>query len=169
MHPLQTMQYCPSCGSKHFAIDTDRSRCCSDCGFTLYSNAAAAVAAIITDAKGRILLTTRAFDPAKGKLDLPGGFVDHNETAEQALRREIQEELGVEITDISYLSSESNIYPFGGLEVHTLDLFFTAHIAPNATLTPNDDVRSAQFYKLSNVIINEIGLPSIRKVLSRRL
>lgn len=45
MHPLEPFKYCPRCGSPHFAIDTDRSKRCADCGFVYYSNAASAVAA----------------------------------------------------------------------------------------------------------------------------
>jgi ADP-ribose pyrophosphatase YjhB (NUDIX family) len=78
-HPLIAFEYCPRCGSHNFMINSERSRHCSDCGFTYYSNASASTAAIITNSKGEILLTTRAFEPAKGKLDLPGGFVDMNE------------------------------------------------------------------------------------------
>lgn len=169
MHPLHPLTHCPKCGSTAFDTDTGRSRRCNKCGFTLYSNAAAAVAVIIRDSENRILLTTRAFDPAKGMLDLPGGFVDHNETAEDALHREVKEELDIEIHNVRYLCSRPNIYPFGGLDVHTLDLIFTADIAPNDVINVADDVADAQFYPLSAVIINKIGLQSIKNVLTQLL
>lgn len=51
---------------------------------------AAAVAGLIFNEKGQLLLTIRAKDPGKGLLDLPGGFVDMGENADQALRREIE-------------------------------------------------------------------------------
>ena len=97
-HPLESFVYCPRCGSHNFAINGERSRRCADCGLTYYANASASTAAIITNSKGEVLLTTRAFEPAKGKLDLPGGFVDMYETAEEALIRELKEETGY-ITD----------------------------------------------------------------------
>ena len=99
-HPLIAFEYCPRCGSHNFAINGERSRHCSDCGFTYYANASAATAAIITNSKSEILLATRAFEPAKGKLDLPGGFVDMNETAEEALIRELKEELNINVITI---------------------------------------------------------------------
>lgn len=112
------------------------------------------------------MLTTRALDPARGALDLPGGFVENNETAEDALRREVSEELGVELQTIEYLTTQPNLYPFSGFEVHTLDMIFRATIDPDAVLKPSDDVADAQFYELSSVVLEKVGLPSIKKVLS---
>lgn len=166
MHPLDPFRYCPRCGSPHFNTATERSKRCADCGFDYYSNAAAAVAAVITDTQGRTLLTTRAFEPARGTLDLPGGFVENGETAEEALRREVREELGIELNTLAYLTSQPNIYPFAGIEIHTLDMIFRASITPGDTISPSDDVAQAQFYELSPVVLNRVGLPSIRKVLS---
>lgn len=165
MHPLETFKYCPRCGSREFAERTDRSKGCGVCGLEYYANASAAVAAIITDGTGRVLLTTRAYAPAKGSLDLPGGFVDHDETAEEALRREVREELGVELTDARYLESRPNVYNYSGVDVHTLDLIFSATIAPDAVIRPADDAADAQFYELSPVVIGRVGLQSIQTVL----
>lgn len=169
VHPLESFKYCPRCGSPHFEIEGERSKHCRECGFTYYANASAAVAAIITDSENRVLLTTRAFEPAMGMLDLPGGFVDHDETAEEALHREVHEELGIGIKDVKYMTSRPNIYPFGGVEVHTLDLIYTATMEDGARIEVDDDVAAAQFYELSDVIINKIGLHSIRQVLTEML
>ena len=114
-HPLERFEYCPRCGSHNFAINGVRSRHCSKCGLTYYANASASTAAIITNSKGEILLTTRAFEPAKDKLDLPGGFVDMNETAEEALIRELKEELNIEVTNPIYLFSLPNEYNFSDI------------------------------------------------------
>ena len=93
---MKDFNYCPKCGKKTLQGNPRRIEC-SACGFVFYFNAASAVAAIIQK-DNTILLTTRAREPEKGKLDLPGGFVDHNETAQEALQREIREELNIEIT-----------------------------------------------------------------------
>lgn len=166
-HPLKAFEYCPRCGSKQFAIHGERSRQCSQCGFTYYANASASTAAIITNSKGEVLLATRAFNPAKGKLDLPGGFVDMNETAEEAIIREIKEELNLDIQNPQYLFSLPNEYNFSGITVHTLDLFFKIEIDDNAIITSADDVASAQFYDLNNVNIEDIGLNSIKKAIEK--
>ena len=166
-HPLVAFEYCPICGSKQFEINGERSRHCHDCKFTYYANASASTAAIITNSKGEILLTTRAFEPAKGKLDLPGGFVDMNETAEEAIIRELKEELNIDINNPTYLYSLPNEYNFSGITVHTLDMFFKVKVDDNIQIKTDDDVASAQFYDLKDVNIENIGLNSIKKVINK--
>lgn len=166
-HPLERFEYCPQCGSHNFAINGVRSRHCSKCGLTYYANASASTAAIITNSKGEILLTTRAFEPAKDKLDLPGGFVDMNETAEEALIRELKEELNIEVTNPIYLFSLPNEYTFSDITIHTLDMFFKVEVDDDAKFTADDDVASAQFYDLKDVNIEDIGLNSIKKAIQK--
>ena len=166
-HPLKTLCYCPRCGSEQFKINGERSRHCSNCDLTYYANASASTAAIIINSKGEVLLTTRAFNPAKGMLDLPGGFVDMNETAEDAIIREIKEELNIDIKNPQYLFSLPNEYEFSGITVHTLDLFFLVKIDDDITITANDDVASAQFFDLKHVNIEHIGLKSIKTAIEK--
>ena len=166
-HPLKTLCYCPRCGSEQFKINGERSRHCSNCDLTYYANTSASTAAIIINSKGEVLLTTRAFNPAKGMLDLPGGFVDMNETAEDAIIREIKEELNIDIKNPQYLFSLPNEYEFSGITVHTLDLFFLVKIDDDITITANDDVASAQFFDLKHVNIEHIGLKSIKTAIEK--
>ena len=79
---------------------------------------------MIVNDKGEILFTKRSVDPHKGMLDLPGGFVDIMESAENALVREIKEELNLNIEHFQYFMSSPNEYIFGGLSVFTLDLAY---------------------------------------------
>lgn len=166
-HPLKTLCYCPRCGSKQFEINGERSRHCSNCDLTYYANASASTAAFITNSKGEVLLTTRAFNPAKGMLDLPGGFVDINETAEEAIIREIKEELNICITNPQYLFSLPNEYEFSDVTIHTLDLFFLVKIDDNTIITTDDDVASAQFFNLKHVNLEHIGLKSIKTAIEK--
>lgn len=125
---------------------------------------AAAVAALITDGDGRLLLTRRAYDPCVGMLDLPGGFVNHGESAEEALKREIAEELGVCIKNIRYFGSWPNSYLYSGLDYKTLDLAFLAEISDASSLRPGDDVADLFFASPSDIKYEEIAFPSIRKI-----
>ena len=84
-HPLHQFRFCPKCGSSQFAENNEKSKKCADCGFVYYFNSSAAVVAVIENAAGEILVARRAKDPAKGTLDLPGGFIDMHETAEEAV------------------------------------------------------------------------------------
>ena len=166
-HPLQAFAYCPHCGSAHFKEDGPRSKHCTECGFNFYLNPAAAVAALITNSNGKLLLTKRAFEPKKGTLDLPGGFAEPGETMEEALKREIYEELGTDIINIGYFTSQPNRYPFGGLTVHTLDCFFTAQLPTDSKPKANDDVAAYTWIAAEKIDLQQIGLTSIREAVSK--
>ena len=163
MHPLYQFHFCPKCGSRHFIENNEKSKKCLDCGFVYYFNSSAAIAVIIENEKNEILVATRAKDPAKGTFDLPGGFIDMYETAEEAVYREVLEETGLRITSVHYLFSIPNIYLFSGFEVHTVDMFFRCKTDDFSHLKANDDVAELQFIARKSLNPDDFGLISIRK------
>ena len=92
MHPLEKFRFCPVCGSSKWEIHNFKSKQCGDCGFTYYGNPSAANVALIINEKNELLVVRRKKDPAKGTLDLPGGFTDMEESGEQGVIREVLEE-----------------------------------------------------------------------------
>jgi 8-oxo-dGTP pyrophosphatase MutT (NUDIX family) len=78
---------------------------------------------------GQILLVERAQQPSKGKLDFPGGFVDYHESNEQALKRELLEELQLPIDNMQYLFSYPNRYLYKDVLYSTVDSFFEVSLA----------------------------------------
>ena len=80
MHPLELFKYCPKCGSPHFEVNNEKSKRCADCGFVYYFNSSAATVAFILNDKNELLVCRRGKEPAKGTLDLSGGFIDMHET-----------------------------------------------------------------------------------------
>ncbi|NCC09859.1 MAG: NUDIX domain-containing protein [Bacteroidia bacterium] len=168
-HPLSQFNYCPKCGSDNFHIHNEKSRKCADCHFVYYFNASAATVALILNEKRELLVCRRAKDPAKGTLDLPGGFVDMYETAEEGVRREVKEETGLEIEKSTYLFSLPNLYVYSGFQVHTLDLFFLCQVKDCSHLKAMDDVTDSFFIPLQEITIEAFGLGSIRKGLFRFL
>ena len=107
-NPIERIEYCPQCAAQAFGRTTRKKLQCQACAFTLYMNAVAAVSALIVDDRERLLVTVRTRAPAQGRLDLPGGFVDPGETAEQAVTREIKEELGLDVPQLTYFCTEPN-------------------------------------------------------------
>lgn len=162
-HPLRLFQFCPKCGSGHFIENNKQSKRCETCGFVLYFNPKGAVVGIITNEKGDILVCRRAKEPAKGMLDLPGGFMDSFETAEEAIAREIKEETGLTVTNSKYLFSLPNTYLYSEFEVHTIDLFFLCQVTSLQHLIPQDDVESCQFMPKEQIHPENFGLASIQK------
>lgn len=117
---------CPICQSKNIAYKDNRKWICSDCGFDLYNNVAAAVGLIIEDTDGTVIFEVRAKEPRKGYLALPGGFCDQDESAEEACIRECQEETGIKPASINYIASFPNTYIYKEITYKTCDLFFSA-------------------------------------------
>ena len=168
-HPLHQFIYCPKCGSNRFVEHNVKSKKCLDCGFVYYFNPSAAVVAVIENEKGEMLVAIRAKDPAKGTLDLPGGFVDMYETAEEAVAREVLEETSLKVVSTEYLFSIPNLYVYSGFEVQTVDLFFFFFINDFNNLNAKDDVAQLQFVARKNLHPADFGLVSIRKGIEKLL
>lgn len=169
MHPLSQFKYCPKCGSNFFVENNFKSKKCNDCGFVYYFNSCGATVALILNKNKELLVATRASDPAKGTLDLPGGFIDPYETAEEAVIREVKEESGLCVDHTEYLFSLPNIYMYSGFEVHTIDLFYLCHVSDTSSLKAEDDVSALEFIKLADIDIQKFGLKSIKAGLSKIL
>lgn len=171
MHYLDKFKYCPVCGSNHFVENDFKSKRCEDCGFVYYFNAAAAVACIIENERGELLMCRRACEPAKGTLDIIGGFVDPEESSTQAMVREMQEETGTEIReeDLQFLFSIPDIYEYSKLTIHSCDTFFKTMIPSKTSLKAEDDVAELMWMKKEDINTTEIGLISIRQAVERYL
>jgi 8-oxo-dGTP pyrophosphatase MutT (NUDIX family) len=135
----------------------------------LFFNAAAAVAAFVTDPAGRVLYVRRSRDPGKGRLGMPGGFVDPGETAEEALLREVREEVGLDIGPLTYLGSWPNRYLYRDVVYTTLDLFFVAPAVDPASAQPLDAVDRIEWLAPARVDPGEIAFDSMRAALERYL
>lgn len=145
-HPKNVIKYCPRCGCKDFTCKgAGRSFKCEGCHFDLYFNNSAAVACLIFNGDGKLLLARRAIEPAFGMLDLPGGFVEPMENAEEAVIREINEELGVKVVKSEFLGSFPNEYVFSGFSVFTLDLAFICIVDDLSAIVPADDVSGVEY------------------------
>jgi len=168
MHPLYKFRYCPACGSSHFEENNFKSKRCQDCGFVYYANPSAATAAFIVRG-GNLLVARRAKQPALGTLDLPGGFVDMDETVEQGMKREIREETGMEVEAMDYLFSIPNLYEYSGMTIHTADMFFRAEVGADARPVPADDAASLEWMPIDSINPDYFGLWSIRQGVIRFL
>lgn len=158
---------CPKCGNPFTKISA-RNTLCKNCGLDYYVNPRPCNAIIIQDKNNRILLVKRAIDPAKGLWDLPGGFMDLDETAEESVVREAKEELGVNVDDIQYLFSGYARYEYKGLNYHTLGFVFTAKIV-SGDVKPHDDVAEIQFFSADEIPWDELAFPVLKRTIQHYL
>jgi ADP-ribose pyrophosphatase YjhB (NUDIX family) len=165
-HSLDIFRFCPVCGSPHFKANNVKSKKCADCGFVYYLNPSAATAAFIENEKGELLVCRRGKEPAKGTLDLPGGFSDMEETCAETIAREIKEELNLTVDRSEILFSLPNWYRYSGMNIPTLDFFFRCKISDFSTLQAADDVADAFFITPEELAPEQFGLTSIRKAVT---
>ncbi|HRF86630.1 MAG TPA: NUDIX domain-containing protein [Alloprevotella sp.] len=168
-HPLASFRFCPRCGASGFADHDTRSRRCPACGFVYYHNASASTVAVIFNPRGELLVTRRALEPARGTLDLPGGFVDPGESLDEGLLREVREETGAEAEIEEYLFSLPNTYTYSGFEVHTADAFFRCRLKAGEQPQAADDAAELLWLPAEEIRPEDFGLASIREGVRRIL
>ena len=160
---MTTARFCLQCGGRLRAIREGGKprRRCPRCGWTFYGNPVPAAVAVLRRGR-RILLTRRAYPPFAGTWDLPGGFLEPGERPEQALRRELREELGITVRDARLLLFETDRYGPNGVPV--LAVTYEA-VLPSGRIRPGDDVSEARWFAEDALPYRAIGFPSIRRSL----
>jgi ADP-ribose pyrophosphatase YjhB (NUDIX family) len=138
-------RYCTTCG-KLTTQKNDSLFVCEDGHDNWINPALGTCAYIIKD--GKVLFGVRSFDPGKGKLDVPGGFVEVGESAEQAAIREAKEEFGIDIT----LKSCFGTYPSTYDGRPALNIVFIADMT-DQPITPLDDMSGGEpvWYDIENL------------------
>ena len=166
--------FCPSCASKNISFKKEKLFNCPDCGFEYYHNTAAATGCVI-NANGRLLFLVRGKEPAKGKLDLAGGFVDPGEGVLEGLYREIREEIGwsppipqgVSLADyFTLFASFPNRYPYKNIIYNTCDMYFFLN-APGLSerdIVPEQaEIAAVRFLKPEEIDYTEFAFDSTRR------
>lgn len=105
-----------------------------------------AVAAIVFDAAGRVLLIERGRPPGIGQWTVPGGKVQHGEALAVAVAREVREETGLEVTVGALVEVVERVVPAEAGAYHYVILDYLAVATdPTAAPVPGDDARAAAF------------------------
>lgn len=160
--PAEMVKFCPQCGAPAEGEPGRVPFQCRHCGLHLYFNPTVATAIFLFDSRNRCLFLRRANEPAKGKLGVPGGFVDFDETIEAGMAREVMEEVGIKIREPQFLCSRPNRYDFRGIIYPVCDLVFTGRAVAPQKAKPLDEVHELLWRRLADIDPEELAFPSMR-------
>lgn len=162
MQVQDAFNFCPRCGAK-FNKQPGFSKCPA-CGLNYYFNPKPVQSAILKNDKGEYLFVVRAVEPRKGCLDFPGGFVEEGENFEETTRREIKEELGIDLVKLEYLSTHVDEYLFDGINYKVSGVTYLGELPKGAELKPADDVSGVEFYKLEDIPMDRLAFTSMHEM-----
>ncbi len=145
-HPFR---FCPVDGSPLADPGRDGGTRCGTCGRSWYRNSSPVVGCVIVR-HGRALVTVRGIEPHEGKLDVPGGFLLNGEHPVAGLKREVQEELGIEIDVGVEDCVQMTPHPYAHEEDFNLALGFRARWVAGDP-APADDVADVRWVSRDEV------------------
>ncbi|HWE64885.1 MAG TPA: NAD(+) diphosphatase [Chloroflexota bacterium] len=134
----RTHQFCGQCGTPTVAVPGERARECPACGLRSYPRISPAVIVLVT--RGERLLLTRGHQFPEGFYGVLAGFVEAGESLEETVEREIQEEVGLTVTDVRYFGSQPWPFP------HQLMIGFTARWAAGEIRVDPQELADAAWF-----------------------
>lgn len=163
---MKPFRFCPACGSE-LAAGGDGGGRCERCGRSWYRNPAPTVGVAVVDGD-RALVTVRARPPERGRLDVPGGFLEPGEHPIDGLRREVREEIGidVDVSEADFVQAAPHRYGEGGDWV--LALGFAGRYA-GGEVACRDDVADARWVRSGELDELDFAWPHDRELVRRAL
>ncbi len=134
----RTNRFCGACGTPTDAVGHERVKRCPACGLTAYPRIAPAMMVQVT--RGRELLLGRGLNFPPGRYSALAGFVEAGESIEDAIHREVYEEVGVEVTKLRYFGSQTWPFP------NSLMIAFQAEYAGGELRPDPGELADAQWF-----------------------
>jgi NAD+ diphosphatase len=131
-------RYCGACGAEMSRADGERAMKCASCGQVAYPRISPAMMVLVK--RGPALLLARNVAAPPGRFSALAGFLEPGESVEDAIHREVREEVGVAVGDLRYFASQS--WPFPG----SLMLAFTAEYAGGDVVCDTSEIAEARWF-----------------------
>lgn len=150
---MSPFKFCPKCSNVFVSKKPDghdsEELMCESCGFVFWQNSKPTASALIIDKDKKLLLVKRAIEPHKGMWDVPGGFLELGEHPEDGVKREMKEELGIDIIVNKFIGIIMDRYGDND-NVWTLNIFYEARIASGVP-TPASDVCGYKWFSVEEL------------------
>ena len=153
----RTHRYCGRCGTPTRDKAGERAKECPACGYVAYPRVSPAMMALVT--RGRELLLARSARFATGVYSALAGFVEPGETIEDCIRREVREEVRVEVGASSYFASQSWAFP------HSLMIAFTAEYASGEIRLDDPEIEDARWFPIDALPKLPTGISISRRLI----
>ncbi|HTS84167.1 MAG TPA: NAD(+) diphosphatase [Usitatibacter sp.] len=131
-------RFCGACGKPMTPVAGERAMRC-ECGHVAYPRIAPAMMVLVKNGDA-ILLARNAAVPAGGRMSALAGFLEPGESVEEAIHREVFEEVGLQVKDLKYFASQS--WPFPG----SLMVAFTAEYASGEIRVDKNEIAEAHWF-----------------------
>ncbi len=139
----RTHLYCGHCGTPMEQVPTERAKRCPECGLTSYPRVTPAIIVLIR--RGDEVLLARAQNFPSRFYSTIAGFVEPGESLEEAVAREVGEEVGVAVKDIRYFGSQPWPFP------HSLMIGFTCEYAGGEIALDEREIADAAWFTRDNM------------------
>ncbi|MGQ9572992.1 MAG: NUDIX hydrolase [Dehalococcoidia bacterium] len=154
-------RFCPNCGghlSERLLETEERPRLvCDQCQRILYLNPKVVAGAII-ERGGRLLLLRRSIEPRSGTWTFPAGYMEVDETAEEAAAREVEEEVGLKVKPGPLVGVYSRPAP----ETPGLLVVVFQGLRPKGRVKIGHEVLAARWFPLHAIPWDELSFPTTR-------
>jgi NAD+ diphosphatase len=139
----RSTRFCGRCGHETRGLRTERAKLCTDCNKIVYPRISPAMIVLVKKEEQVLLASSPRFPPDLHSV--LAGFVEAGENLEECVRREVQEEVGISITNIRYFGSEPWPFP------DSLMVGFVADYAGGELNPDKDEIRSAGWFDRDNL------------------
>jgi NAD+ diphosphatase len=138
----RTHQFCGRCGAPTEMLAHERAKQCPQCGLTSYPRISPAIIVRVEriGERGSELLLARSQRHPAGLYSVLAGFVEPGETLEECVRREIKEEVGIDVKNIAYFGSQPWPFP------NSLMIAFTADYAGGDLVLEDSEIHEAAWF-----------------------
>jgi ADP-ribose pyrophosphatase YjhB (NUDIX family) len=152
--------YCPKCGGPYSTQTENNKLFCLNCDVVTYLNSKPTASTLIIDGD-KVLLGKRRSEPAKGKWDVIGGFLDYHEHPEVGAIREAKEETGLDVKVEKLLGIFMDEY--GPDKYSTLNICYVVSVIGGNPIA-GDDIEELKWFS-SNQIPSDIAFKNGKDML----
>ena len=139
VHFASVHRFCGRCGTATARAVSERCMRCPRCELTVYPRVSPAIIVLVR--RGAEALLARSSRFATGFYSTLAGFVEPGESLEETLRREVREEVGIEIANIRYFGSQPWPFP------HSLMVGFVADHAGGDIVVDGKEIEDARWFR----------------------